>query len=85
MRILTGGLWVAAAALCVGGGVAIGADKGLTDESFVKQAAQDGMTEVEMGNVAAEKASADDVKTFARAHGERSQQGERGARFAGRE
>jgi putative membrane protein len=65
MRILTGGLWVAAAALCVGGGVAVGADKGLTDESFVKQAAQDGMTEVEMGNVAAEKASSDDVKTFA--------------------
>lgn len=37
MRTLTGGLWVAAAALCVSGGVAMGADKGLTDASFVKR------------------------------------------------
>ncbi|MDB6087455.1 MAG: putative outer membrane protein [Gammaproteobacteria bacterium] len=65
MRILTGGLCVAAAALCVSGGVAMGADKGLTDQSFVKQAALDGMTEVELGNVAAEKAASDDAKTFA--------------------
>jgi putative membrane protein len=65
MRTLTGGLWVAAAALCVSGGVAMGADKGLTDASFVKQAAQDGMAEVEMGNVAAQKAVSQDVKTFA--------------------
>jgi putative membrane protein len=65
MRILTGVSWVAAAALCVSGGVAAGATKGLTDQSFVNQAAQDGMTEVEMANVAAEKASSQDVKTFA--------------------
>jgi putative membrane protein len=63
MRILT--LLIAAAALCVSGGVAAGARQDLTDQSFVKQAAQDGMAEVEMGNVAAEKASSDDVKTFA--------------------
>jgi putative membrane protein len=65
MRIPTGGLWIAAVALCVSGGVAMAADKGLTDASFVKQAAQDGMAEVELGNVAAEKAASQDVKTFA--------------------
>src|SRR5882757_2895537 len=65
MRILSGGLGAAAAALCVSGAVAMGADKGLTAESFVKQAAQDGMTEVELGNIAEQKASSQDVKTFA--------------------
>jgi putative membrane protein len=65
MRIKTGGLWITVAALCVSGGVAMGAGKGLTDESFVKQAAQGGMTEIEMSNVAAQKAASQDVKTFA--------------------
>src|SRR3979411_1015774 len=65
MRIPTGGLWVASVALCVSGAVAGGATKDLTDQSFVKQAGQDGMAEVEMANVAAEKATSDDVKRFA--------------------
>jgi putative membrane protein len=65
MRIPAGGLWVVAVALCVSGAVAVGATKDLTDQSFVKQAAQDGLAEVEMANVAAEKATSDDVKSFA--------------------
>jgi putative membrane protein len=43
----------------------MGAGKGLTDESFVKQAAQGGMTEIEMSNVAEQKSASQDVKTFA--------------------
>jgi putative membrane protein len=65
MRILAVGWYgVAAAALCVSGGVASGAAPP-TDQSFVKQAALDGMTEVEMANIASEKSSSDEVKTFA--------------------
>ena len=64
MRILTAGWYGVAAALCVSGSVALGATPS-PDQSFVKQAALDGMTEVEMANIASEKSSSDEVKTFA--------------------
>jgi len=40
------------------------ADKPLTDKQFVETAAQGGMTEVELGKLAADKASSPDVKKF---------------------
>jgi putative membrane protein len=52
------------ALLCVSGAVLADTGK-LTDSSFVKQAALDGMTEVELANVANEKSSSPEVKTFA--------------------
>ena len=64
MRILAAGWYGAAAALCVSGSVAWGAAPP-SDQSFVKQAALDGMAEVEMANIASEKSSSDEVKTFA--------------------
>jgi putative membrane protein len=64
MRILTVGWYGVAAALCVSGSVALGAAPP-ADQTFIKQAALDGMTEVEMANIASEKSSSDEVKTFA--------------------
>jgi len=64
MRILTAGWYGMAAALCVSGSVASGAAPP-ADQSFVKQAALDGMTEVEMANIASAKSSSDEVKAFA--------------------
>jgi putative membrane protein len=62
MRILTVRLY--AVALCVSCGLALSAEPP-SDPAFVKQAALDGMTEVEMANIATEKSSSDEVKAFA--------------------
>jgi putative membrane protein len=64
MRILTTGWCGIAAALCVSGSVAAGATPS-AEQSFVKQAALDGMTEVAMANIASDKSSSDEVQAFA--------------------
>jgi putative membrane protein len=64
MRILTAGWSGVAAVLCVSGSVALGAAPP-AEQAFVKQAVLDGMTEVEMANIASAKSSSEEVKTFA--------------------
>ena len=46
------------------------------DEAWVVKVAQGGMAEVELGKLAAEKASADNVKQFGQRMVDRPQQGE---------
>jgi putative membrane protein len=53
-----------AGALCVSCAVAAGAEP-TADQSFIKQAALDGMTEVQMADIASGKSSSAEVKTFA--------------------
>jgi putative membrane protein len=64
MRVPTAAWYAMAAALCVSGGVAAGTEPS-ADQSFVKQAALDGMAEVQMANIASEKSSSEEVRTFA--------------------
>ena len=54
-----------AACLCVLVSMAANADRQANDQNFVMQAAQAGMTEVELGKVAMEKSTDTDVRTFA--------------------
>ena len=49
------------------------------DRKFVEDAAKGGMAEVQLGQLAAQKAQSSEVKQFGAAHGRRSQQGERPA------
>ena len=52
--------------LCACAGVALGADEAsLSNQSFVEKAAQDGMAEVQLGQIALSKSHDSDVRAFA--------------------
>jgi putative membrane protein len=65
--VVTLGIALVSTALCFGAEKekSSGSEKSSTDATFIKKAANGGMTEVELGKIAGEKAKKDDVKSFA--------------------
>ena len=64
--VITLGIALVGTALCFGAEKekAAGSEKSSTDAAFIKKAANGGMTEVELGKIAADKGQKQDVKDF---------------------